>query len=322
MPIIGNNIDEAARRLCNGQPVAFATETVYGLGAAANNRQAMSTMYALKNRPSTHPSIVHLADFADADQWAHVSPTARQLAAAFMPGALTLLLPARTSCIAAAKHNTVALRVPAHPQARALLAAAAIGIAAPSANRFGRLSPTTAAHVCAEFPQEQDLYILDGGNCAIGVESTIVSCLHGQVSLIRPGAIVAKQIAEVAEVALVAAAAAHCRAGNFVHTLCAAKTADFSQRDDGGNGNHGGIIALSSAANCCRHVGDICRPPRQLLRANCMPICGRWMQPPPNRLLLKCRRNYHVGRRCEIGCCGRRGGDKRELNGVIFPARC
>lgn len=202
MPIIGNNIDEAARRLRNGQPVAFATETVYGLGAAANNRQAMSTMYALKNRPSTHPSIVHLADFADADQWAHVSPTARQLAAAFMPGALTLLLPARTSCIAAAKHDTVALRVPAHPQARALLAAAAIGIAAPSANRFGRLSPTTAAHVCAEFPQEKDLYILDGGNCAIGVESTIVSCLHGQVSLIRPGAIVAKQIAEVAEVAL------------------------------------------------------------------------------------------------------------------------
>lgn len=195
MPTIGDNLDEAARRLRAGETVAFATETVYGLGAMADNPHAIAAMYKLKGRPRHHPAIIHLADFSHADKWAEVPKLGRRLAAAFMPGVLTLLLPARTAAIGDGK--TVALRVPAHPQARQLLANIGNGVVAPSANRFGRLSPTTAAHVSAEFP-DSDIYILDGGDCEVGIESTIVGCLSGGLSVLRPGAITAAQIAEVA----------------------------------------------------------------------------------------------------------------------------
>ena len=201
MPIVGQNIDEAARRLLRGEAVAFATETVYGLGAMAENKNAMAAMYALKRRPKNHPSIVHLHSFADAAQWAEIPQTARYLAAAFMPGALTLLLPAKKK-VANANAETIALRVPSHPVANALLKKIGGGVAAPSANRFGKISPTSAAHVCAEFADEKSLYILDGGAAEIGLESAIVACLNGCVSVVRPGMLTADEIAAAAKTTL------------------------------------------------------------------------------------------------------------------------
>lgn len=203
MPQIGRDIDEAARRLRRGEPVAFATETVYGLGALAANSAAVAAMYAMKWRPRSHPSIVHLQSFAAAEEWAHLPPAAQKLAAAFMPGPLTLLLSAKPAAgIAASAANAIALRVPSHPMARALLAKTGAGIAAPSANRFGKISPTSAAHVCAEFADAESLYILDGGAAQIGLESAIVSCLDGRVAIVRPGALSAAQIAEAAQMPL------------------------------------------------------------------------------------------------------------------------
>ncbi len=193
-PQIGVDVDFAARLLRGGKLAAFATETVYGLGALASDKKAVAAMYALKGRPSAHPSIIHLADFGEAEKWARIPPAAKKLAAAFMPGALTLLLPGLSG-------GAVALRVPAHPQARLLLQKTGGGIAAPSANRFGKISPTTAAHVRAEFPRA-DLYILDGGECALGIESTIAGCLDGRLFLLRPGAVAAEDIAAAAEMPL------------------------------------------------------------------------------------------------------------------------
>ena len=191
MPTIGTDIEEAASRLRAGRLSAFATETVYGLGAKADDKTAMSQLYALKKRPLGHPCIIHLSDFSEAEKWAHIPPPARQLAEAFMPGALTLLLPSRTN-------GTIALRVPGHKQARELLSRAGVGIAAPSANCFGGISPTLAAHVMSEFPDIEDLYILDGGQCEFGVESTIAACLDGRLSILRPGAILSSDIASAA----------------------------------------------------------------------------------------------------------------------------
>lgn len=203
MPIVGRDIDEAARRILRGETAAFATETVYGLGARADDANAIQKMYALKRRPKNHPSIVHLHSFSEAEQWADIPRAARKLAAAFMPGALTLLLPARADIkYAAADGKTIALRVPSHPVARALLAKTGVGIAAPSANRFGNLSPTSAAHVCAEFADEKSLYVLDGGAAEIGLESAIVACLDGRVSVVRPGMLTAEQISAAAQTPL------------------------------------------------------------------------------------------------------------------------
>ncbi len=197
MPIVGRDSKEAARRLRRGETVAFPTETVYGLGAAAANPDAVAAMYELKRRPKTHPCIIHLHSFADAKKWAKVPKIAEQLAAAFMPGALSLILPSRKNT-----EDTVALRVPSHPLAQKMLAEFGEGIAAPSANRFGKLSPTRAAHVFAEFADAESLYILDGGPCEVGLESAIVSCLDGRVAVVRPGVISAAQIAEAAQTPL------------------------------------------------------------------------------------------------------------------------
>lgn len=202
MPKIGDDIDQAARRLRAGQLVAFATETVYGLGALARDKQALAAMYQLKGRPRAHPCIIHLADFSQAGQWADVSSIAHKLATAFMPGALTLLLPAKSAAAHVSAGDAIALRVPSHPQARELLTRVGDGVAAPSANRFGKVSPTCAAHVLSEFPAADDLYILDGGECEVGVESAIVACIKDQVSVMRPGQITAEQIARVAQTKL------------------------------------------------------------------------------------------------------------------------
>jgi len=193
-------IARAVEVLRSGGLVALPTETVYGLGADAGNVEALREVYRLKGRPSSHPLIVHLASAEQLGEWSsEVPPVARALAERFWPGPLTLVLRRATSVPdeVTGGQDTVALRVPAHPVAKALLEAFGGGIAAPSANRYGRVSPTRAAHVLAEFGAEAPL-ILEGGDCQVGLESTIVACLDGRVFLLRPGAITISQLREVA----------------------------------------------------------------------------------------------------------------------------
>lgn len=201
---------QAAALLAAGGLVAFPTETVYGLGADAENPAAVAAIYAAKGRPQDHPVIVHLAPDADLAYWASEIPdAARQLAAAFWPGPLTMILKRAAHIPAAVSggQDTVGLRCPSHPVAIALLQAfkgGKGGIAAPSANKFGNVSPTTAQHVRDEFGADGPLQtVLDGGQCAVGIESTIVDlsrlASHGPV-LLRPGHISAEAIAAVIDV--------------------------------------------------------------------------------------------------------------------------
>ena len=184
-------IARAADRLRAGMLVAFPTETVYGLGADAGNPEAVRRIFAAKGRPADHPVIVHLHDAAQMADWARAVPEAAQkLAAAFWPGPLTLILPraSHVADVVTGGQDSVGLRVPSHPVARALLAAFGGGIAAPSANRFGRISPTTAQHVADDLGDAVAM-ILDGGACAVGIESTIVAFTGDQPVLLRPGGI-------------------------------------------------------------------------------------------------------------------------------------
>ena len=194
-------VARAVAALRAGEVVAFPTETVYGLGADAANVAAVERVYALKGRPPGHPLIVHLGSPSQLGQWAaQVSPAARRLATAFWPGPLTLVLPRASAVIDAVTggQDSVAVRVPAHPLARALLLAFDGAIAAPSANRYGRVSATSAAHVRAEFGAAVPI-VLDGGDCEFGLESTIVSCLDGLL-LLRPGAIALPELEAAAGV--------------------------------------------------------------------------------------------------------------------------
>jgi L-threonylcarbamoyladenylate synthase len=194
-------IDEAARTLAAGELVAFPTETVYGLGADADSDAAVAKIFAAKGRPSDHPLIVHVADASHVDAFASDVPAfAHKLMQAFWPGPLTLILPRRdgVATAAAGGQATIGLRCPAHPVAHALLLACAAatppiaGLAAPSANKFGRVSPTTAEHVRSEFGN--GLLVLDGGSCRVGIESTIVDCTRGVPVLLRPGMLTREQI--------------------------------------------------------------------------------------------------------------------------------
>ena len=200
-------IDAAARQLEAGQLVAFPTETVYGLGADAENPQAVARIYAAKGRPANHPVIVHIAPEADLAYWAAAVPDeARQLIAAFWPGPLSLILKraAHIPDAVSGGQDSVGIRCPSHPVAQALLRAfkgGTGGVAAPSANKFGHVSPTTAQHVRDEFgPDHAIASILDGGQSAVGIESTILDlsrlATHGPV-LLRPGHISAADIAAV-----------------------------------------------------------------------------------------------------------------------------
>ena len=192
-------IEEAVARLNAGELVAFPTETVYGLGADAANPAAVARIFAAKGRPASHPLIVHVSGLAAAREWTASMPeSARRLAEAFWPGPLTLVLPKASHVLSAVTGGepSVALRAPAHPVARALLAAFGRGIAAPSANRYGRISPTRAADVWEELGDRVAL-VLDGGQCEVGLESTIVACLRGRVTLLRPGAISRSQVADI-----------------------------------------------------------------------------------------------------------------------------
>jgi L-threonylcarbamoyladenylate synthase len=192
-------IEAAARCLAAGGLVAFPTETVYGLGADAGNGEAIARLYAAKGRPSFNPLIAHVADIAAAKRLAHFDAAAEKLATAFWPGPLTLVLPKRNdggvADLALAGLDSVAVRVPAHPIARALLAAFKSPVVAPSANRSGHVSPTSAAHVLADLRGRIDM-VIDAGPCAVGVESTIVGLL-GEPTLLRPGGLPREQIEAV-----------------------------------------------------------------------------------------------------------------------------
>jgi L-threonylcarbamoyladenylate synthase len=198
-----SSIKEAAAILRRGGLVAFPTETVYGLGADASNPAAVARIYAVKGRPQNHPLIVHISDVGQLDRWAREIPAhAAKLAARFWPGPLTLVLRRATgvSDELTGGQDTIGLRVPGHPVALALLREFRGGIAAPSANRFGRVSPTSAEHVLSDLGSDVDL-ILDGGECDIGIESTIVDVSRGRPVLLRPGRIGLDDIAAATGVA-------------------------------------------------------------------------------------------------------------------------
>jgi L-threonylcarbamoyladenylate synthase len=191
------DIESAARALRAGRLVAFPTETVYGLGAVATNDRAVASIFAAKRRPRFNPLIVHVANRAAATALARWNEAAERLAARFWPGPLSLVLPrapdSPLSLLVSAGLDTVAVRVPAHPLAQALLQAAVLPVAAPSANLAGEISPTTADHVAAALGQRIDL-ILDGGSCPIGLESTVVDLTGPAPRLLRPGGLVRSKI--------------------------------------------------------------------------------------------------------------------------------
>lgn len=193
-------VDRAAKILGRGGLVAFPTETVYGLGANALDREAVARLYAAKGRPARNPLIVHAAAAPAAEGLAEFDDRARPLADRFWPGALTLVLPLRASGGLApavtAGLGTVAVRVPAHGVARDLLIRAGVPVAAPSANRSGGVSPTTASHVAADLGSAVDL-ILDAGPCPVGIESTVVALGGDEARLLRPGAVAAESVAAV-----------------------------------------------------------------------------------------------------------------------------
>lgn len=215
-------LDRCAAALRAGALVGLPTETVYGLAADADNPVAVASIFAAKGRPADHPLIVHVAAFdggmSGVSHYAERIPAfARQLMAAFWPGPLTLILPRRAGVAAAAAggQDSIGVRCPAHPAAQALLGLlrhpgdgvpAVWGLAAPSANRFGKVSPTSAAHVQSELSDRlgAGLLILDGGACAVGIESTIIDCTRGVPVLLRPGGIGRDQIAQACGCELVA----------------------------------------------------------------------------------------------------------------------
>ncbi len=193
---MNDEVRRAAEILRAGGLVAFPTETVYGLGADASSASAVARLYAVKRRPADHPVIVHFARAERAFAWTReAGDVARTLAAKFWPGPLTLVL--RRSALAqdfvTGGEDSIGIRVPAHPVAHALLEAFNGGVAAPSANRFGRVSPTTAAHVRADLGADVDL-VLEGGQSEVGIESTIVDISRGAPVLLRPGRITRKAL--------------------------------------------------------------------------------------------------------------------------------
>jgi L-threonylcarbamoyladenylate synthase len=194
------NLARAARLLRAGKLVAFPTETVYGLGADATNARAVAAIYAAKSRPRFNPLIIHVPNAAAAARYVMFDKRAQALARAFWPGPLTLVLPRRKDCpvswLASAGLDTIAIRVPDHKVARALLRHARRPVAGPSANRSGRISPTDAAHVAESLGARVDL-ILDGGPCRVGVESTVLDLSGKRPMLLRPGGVPREAIARV-----------------------------------------------------------------------------------------------------------------------------
>ena len=248
-------IDAAANALQRGDLLGLPTETVYGLAADAGNDAAVAKIFAAKGRPVDHPLIVHVASAQGVARFASQVPVfAQKLIDAFWPGPLTLILPRRpeVAAVAAGGQDSVGLRCPSHPIARAVLlraeALGVYGVAAPSANVFGRVSPTTAAHVADEFGG--DLLILDGGACAVGIESTIVDCTRAAPVLLRPGVLTPQQLSEACGVAVITPVAPDADAPRASGTLAShyaptaqvrlMSTADLQKAlDTYGNTSHG-----------------------------------------------------------------------------------
>ena len=199
-PANDETLSAAADRLRDGDLVAFPTETVYGLGADARNDDAVARIFAAKNRPSFNPLIVHVADLAAAETYGTINNLARTLAERFWPGPLSFVLPRLPDCglslLVSAGLDTVALRAPAHPLAQDLLARFGGPIAAPSANRAGEVSPTLATHVLESLSDAADL-IVDGGQCTVGLESTVIDLCSERPAILRHGAVTREQIEEV-----------------------------------------------------------------------------------------------------------------------------
>lgn len=203
----GSSIERALEILRNGGLVAIPTETVYGLAGDASNEAAVRRIFEAKGRPADHPLIVHVAAAEQLADWAATVPTAAAvLADTCWPGPLTLLVPRAVHVLSVVTggRDTVGIRVPAHPLTTELLTRFGGGLAAPSANRFGKVSPTTAAHVIADLGSRVD-YVLDGGACPVGVESTIVDCSVEPSQILRPGGISSEEISELLNGALAAA---------------------------------------------------------------------------------------------------------------------
>lgn len=197
--VLQEEVQEAVEALRAGELVAFPTETVYGLGANANNPDAVRKIFRLKGRPSTHPVIVHIDHPRYLQRWVRdMTPEAKKLADAFWPGPLTLVAKRALAVndVITGGQDTVAIRVPNHPVAQQLLNAFGGGIAAPSANRYGHVSPTRAEHVREEFGDDLKI-VLDGGDCKVGLESTIVACLGDAPRVLRPGSISLSQLRAV-----------------------------------------------------------------------------------------------------------------------------
>lgn len=201
-PVVTTDPAAAAKCLRAGGIVAIPTETVYGLAALASDRSAVHRVFDVKGRPRDHPLIVHVCSVDEARAWGVFDQRAEALAGAYWPGPLTLVLPrtARTPDWVAGHHRTVAIRMPGHPMALAVIEQVGDALVAPSANRFGKVSPTAAAHVVADLDGDVDI-VLDGGPCTIGIESTIVEVLD-EVQILRPGAISAAQVAQTIDVAV------------------------------------------------------------------------------------------------------------------------
>lgn len=191
---------DAAHALAAGELVSFPTETVYGLGADATNDKAVAKIYQAKGRPSFNPLIAHIASFDQAEEIGHFDDRAKRLADAFWPGALTIVVPLRAhspiSKLVTAGLETIALRVPAPKRIRDLISQSGVPIAAPSANRSGKISPTLARHVADDLG-DACRYILDGGPCEAGVESTIIDCSSEMISILRPGPVTSEMITHI-----------------------------------------------------------------------------------------------------------------------------
>lgn len=195
---VTQDVDVASRVLQHGGIVGIPTETVYGLAALALNETAVSRVFQVKGRPTSHPLIIHLSPLDDINRWGVLNESAEMLANALWPGPLTLLVP-RTPLVpdwVTGGRDTVALRIPAHSMTIALLDSVGDAVVAPSANRFGQVSPTSAQHVINDLGESVDL-VLDGGPCTIGIESTIVECTNSVLQVLRPGKISALDIATI-----------------------------------------------------------------------------------------------------------------------------
>lgn len=255
-------LQAAIAALRAGEVIGLPTETVYGLAADARNPQAVARIFSLKGRPSDHPLIVHLAGAAKLSEWASAVPeSAKQLAAAFWPGPLTLILNKRDDVPDAVTggQDTVGLRCPAHPLALELLRSFGGGLAAPSANRFGHISPTSAAHVREEFGGAVPI-VLDGGDCEVGIESTIVDLSSDAPRILRPGRISREQIESVIGAVAVGSDASSPRASGTLDKHYAPRTATqllsraqmlASVREQGALGKRVLVLALQELPGEC-----------------------------------------------------------------------